>query len=379
MSATANTEQQLLQGLSTAVVLLDNQLRVVQMNLAAESLLAISFRQSAGKPIKKVMRRAQAFVARLQQALSEMQPYTERAYTIPVNGDREVLVDCCITPMLQQDKASLVVEMFNQDHMHKINREEHLLEQRLTSQQMARGIAHEIKNPLSGLRGAAQLLERELPSAELREYTEVIIAEADRLQSLVDRMLGSSQPLQFKPVNIHQVLERVRSLLKMDIQRQLTLKFDYDPSIPEIQADENLLMQAVLNLARNAAEIVSPDSGIITFRSRIERSATIAGVPHRLVVRIDIEDNGAGIAPDMIERIFYPMVTTRPEGTGLGLPVAQGAIGRHQGLIECNSRPGKTVFTILLPFTQPQPAPILEPRLQIPPANANTRSAVHER
>lgn len=340
--------QQLLQGMSTAVLWLDHNLHVVYMNLAAETLLGVSNRNSSGRGIEKVLRRAKDFYINLQQSIAEHQPYNVREYAIPVNGSKEVIIDCSVTPML--DPVGLIIEMFDQDRLHRITREEQLLEQRQTSQQMARGIAHEIKNPLSGLRGAAQLLERELPSEELREYTQVIIGEADRLQSLVDRMLGPSNPLQLKLLNIHQVLERVRSLLNMDTGNDLEIRFDYDPSIPDLMADEDLLMQAILNLARNASEVVSSETGVITFRTRIERMATIAGVPHRLVVRIDVEDNGPGVPPDMMERIFYPLVTTRPEGTGLGLPVAQGAIGRHQGLIECASQPGKTVFTVLLPF-----------------------------
>lgn len=344
----------MLQNLSAGVIFLDDQLKVLHMNSAAESLLQISFRQSEGRFLGKLLRRAGQFIARLQQAVVEQQAYTERAYHIPVNGNREVIVDCAVTPVADAEADAnvkwLLVELYDQDRMHRISREEQLLEQRLTSQQMARGIAHEIKNPLGGLRGAAQLLERELPSDELREYTAVIIEEADRLQSLVDRMLGPSNSVQFEPLNVHQVLERVRSLLRLDSERDIRLRFDYDPSIPDVLADEALLMQAVLNLARNAVEMVSTESGQVIFRTRIQRQATLAGVPHKLVVRIDIEDNGPGIPPDMIERIFYPMVTTRPEGTGLGLPVAQGAIGRHRGLVECESQPGRTVFTILLPF-----------------------------
>ena len=221
---------------------------------------------------------------------------------------------------------------------------------------VVRGLAHEIKNPLGGLRGAAQLLERELSDESLKEYTRVIIGEADRLRNLVNRMLGPNTLPQKALINIHHVLERVRSVVLADTPvgalnaaPGVRIIRDYDPSIPDFQADRDQLIQAVLNIVRNAVQAVG-DTGDITLRTRIQRQATISQQRYKLAVRIDIVDNGPGIPTDMLENIFYPLVTGRPEGTGLGLSIAQSLINQHQGLIECTSRSGQTIFTLLLPL-----------------------------
>ena len=214
---------------------------------------------------------------------------------------------------------------------------------------MVRGLAHEIKNPLGGLRGAAQLLEREIDEASLKEYTQIIIGEADRLQNLLNRMLGPNDVPDIQSTNIHTVLERVRELVQAEAGESLQVQQDYDPSLPELQADPELLVQAVLNIVRNAAQALE-GKGDITLRTRVKRQFNIGVRKHRLVAVIDIIDNGPGIESDLQEKIFYPMITTRDEGTGLGLSIAQSLISRHQGLIECYSQPGNTVFTILLPL-----------------------------
>jgi two-component system nitrogen regulation sensor histidine kinase GlnL len=212
---------------------------------------------------------------------------------------------------------------------------------------LIRGLAHEVKNPLVGLRGAAQLLERRLDEAELREYTQVIIGEADRLQALVDRMLGPATLPQHVELNIHEVLERVRQLV--EAEAGLAIDADYDPSIPDLVGDRDQLIQAMLNLLRNAVQSVDGE-GRVAIRSRSHRQVTIGQQRHRLVIGIDVIDDGPGIPAEMVESIFYPMVTGRVGGTGLGLSIAQELIHRHGGLIECTSRPGETVFRVLLPL-----------------------------
>jgi two-component system nitrogen regulation sensor histidine kinase GlnL len=214
---------------------------------------------------------------------------------------------------------------------------------------LVRGLAHEIKNPLGGLRGAAQLLDMELSDPELKEYTQIIIAESDRLQGLMDKMLGPNKPPQKSPLNIHEVLERIRTLVQAESTGNIVIHADYDPSIPDIIADKNQLIQALLNIVRNAVQAINKQ-GLIMFKTRIHRQMTIGRKRYRLTLRIDIMDNGPGIEPDMMHQIFYPMITGRAEGTGLGLSIAQSLINHHNGLIECTSEPGNTVFSIYLPL-----------------------------
>ncbi|MDD5755373.1 MAG: nitrogen regulation protein NR(II), partial [Methylococcales bacterium] len=231
----------------------------------------------------------------------------------------------------------------------RISQEEQSHAQQNTARLMVQGLAHEIKNPLGGLRGAAQLLDLELPNAELREYTRVIIAEADRLQGLVNRMLGSNELPNKKLLNIHEVLERVRWLVQTEVGENIKIHCDYDPSIPDLLGDKNQLIQAILNIVRNAVQAI-PENGNVILKTRICRHATIERQRYKLALRCEIIDDGIGIMPDMINKIFYPMVTGRAEGTGLGLSISQALISQHQGLIECSSEKGRTVFAIILPL-----------------------------
>jgi len=234
--------------------------------------------------------------------------------------------------------------------MLRIEREERRLAQQNAVKQLVRGLAHEVKNPLGGLRGAAQLLERELESADLKEFTDIIIGEADRLQQLVDDMLGPNQLPRRAKVNIHQVLERVRNLVEIEFGNQTRFVRDYDPSIPEITADKDRLIQAVLNVVRNAVQAIN-EAGRVIIKTRTLRKFTLGNHCFRLVLKIEIRDNGPGIPEDIADQIFYPMVTSKVTGSGLGLAITQTIVGQHDGLIECVSEPGDTTFTILLPFS----------------------------
>jgi len=225
-------------------------------------------------------------------------------------------------------------------------REERLVLEQQSNRELIRNLAHEIKNPLGGLRGSAQLLERELDKAELREYTQVIIKEADRLQRLMDRMLTPHRPPHVEPVGIHEVLERVRSLVKAEFG--IEIGRDYDPSLPEIVGDREQLIQAVLNIARNAAQ---EGAVTIAFRTRAVRQITILRQRHRLALELQVVDDGPGVPEKIQDRIFNPLVSGREGGTGLGLSLAQTYVQYHQGVVEFESRPGRTIFTILLPLT----------------------------
>jgi two-component system nitrogen regulation sensor histidine kinase GlnL len=249
------------------------------------------------------------------------------------------------------DPVRLILEFHQIDKQLKIAREERMLLQQQANRELLRNLAHEIKNPLGGLRGAAQLLELELPKPELKEYTQVIIKEADRLQSLMDRMLTPHRLPQYRLISIHEVLERVRSLLLAEHPQGITIRRDYDTSLPDISADQEQLIQVMLNIARNAAQAMH-GQGEITLRTRVARQVTLAKKRYRLALMIQIIDNGPGIPENIREKIFYPLVSGREGGSGLGLTLAQTFVAQHHGSVECDSKPGRTCFTILLPVTE---------------------------
>ncbi len=345
------SEQHILENLNTAVLLFDEQLCLKQLNPASEAMLAVSARQAVGSAVKELVPADADFVAALQHALDTEEPRTEREIQLHLAHMHTIIVDCTITPLRDGSRPpELLVELFQRDRHLRIAREEQLLAQYNTSRTLLRGIAHEINNPLGGLRGAAQLLEQELDDEALREYTNVIIGEADRLQNLLRRMLGPNTLPHKKVINIHEVLERVYALTQAEAPPEITIKRNYDPSIPELVADPEQLIQAVLNIVRNAMQALGDNSGTITLRSRTQRQFTIGNHRHKLVARIDIIDDGPGIPPSLRDQLFYPMVTGRADGTGLGLSIAQSLVNQHDGLIECSSQAGETVFTLLLPL-----------------------------
>ena len=262
----------------------------------------------------------------------------------------ERMVDCRVSPINAGD-ACLLVEITDVTRRVQINRENALLIQHGAGRQMIRQLAHEIKNPLGGIRGAAQLLERQLDDEDVREYTQVVISETDRLAALVDTLLGPGGPPNKQPVNVHELLEYVVRIIDAEGEKNLTIHRDYDPGLPAIDLDRDQLVQAFLNLVRNAAASLD-GQGTLTLRSRAATNFTIGNVRHRVIASIEIEDDGPGIPQDLQDSIFYPLVTSRPDGTGLGLPAAQELLSRHGGLIEFESRPGRTVFFVRIPLDQ---------------------------
>ncbi len=318
-------------------------------------LLAVSGQRSHGQFISELFTESPEALGALRQAVEQAHPFTKREATLVTLGGQPLTVDYAVTPIVEHGRNRLLVEVHPRDRLLRITKEEAQQSQLETSRMLVRGLAHEIKNPLGGIRGAAQLLARELPDEALRDYTNVIIEEADRLRNLVDRMLGTNKLPQLRPANIHEVLERVASLVEAESQGRVPLLRDYDPSIPEVLIDQEQMIQAVLNIARNALQALGDSrqpAPQITLRSRALRQFTIGHQRHRLAVRIEIIDNGPGIPPELQETIFYPMVSGRPDGTGLGLAIAQSIISQHQGLVECESQPGHTVFSISLPLEQ---------------------------
>lgn len=344
-------ERRILDHLNTAVMLFDASLRLKYLNPAAEVLFEVSARHLLGQPAASLLPCPDASVEeRLNQALSSCHPFTEREINVLIGDGRTKTVNCTVLPLHHFDaEKEVLVELYQVDRQLRITREEQLLSQHQATQALLRGLAHEIKNPLGGLRGAAQLLERELPEAALREYTRIIIDEADRLQALMNRMIGPHRLPRRTPVNIHDVLEHVRTLILAESPRGPKVHRDYDPSIPDFIADQDRLIQALLNLARNAATAAG-QHGCLQLKTRVLRQFTIGSRRHKLVLQVQVRDNGPGIPDEIRDRIFYPMVSGRPDGTGLGLSIAQELINQHGGLIECESQPGDTVFHVYLPL-----------------------------
>ena len=350
-NANHQLEATILGNLNTAVLLFGADLRLTYINPAGELLLAVSAKVVMGRNADELVRcPAEPVEDRLRDALSTRQPFTEREVEMQRPDGEFIRVNCTVLPLYHPGSADeLLMEVHQVDRQIRISREEHLLSQHQATQALLRGLAHEIKNPLGGLRGAAQLLERELPNQELCEYTRIIIDEADRLQALLNRMLGPNQLPHLADVNIHHVIEHVRGLLQAEFPSGPLLIRDYDPSIPDFKADSDRLIQALLNIARNGAHAAG-DHGELILRTRVLRQFTVGNMRYRLVLRIEVEDTGPGIPEALIDRIFFPMVSGRSGGTGLGLPIAQELINQHGGLIECESRPGKTQFFVYLPL-----------------------------
>ncbi|MDA1343002.1 MAG: PAS domain-containing sensor histidine kinase [Methyloglobulus sp.] len=342
--------KRILDHLNTATLLFNSDLSLVYINTAGEILLADSARHLVGVSATELFKFSDpALLINLRQCLTMAEPLVGHKLILDRMG-HSFTVNLCATPLLVDDRVSeILVELQRMDNHLRISKEEQLLSQQNTTRLLVRGLAHEIKNPLGGLRGAAQLLNMELEDPDLKEYTQIIIAESDRLQGLMDKLLGPNKPPDFKVINVHEVLERVRQLVEAESSGGLSIICDYDPSIPDIRADRNLLIQAVLNIAKNAVQALD-GKGKIILKSRIQRNQIIGRQQHKLAVKIDIIDNGSGIDPDLMERIFYPMITGRADGTGLGLSIAQSLINQHNGLIECHSEPGSTVFSIMLPI-----------------------------
>jgi two-component system nitrogen regulation sensor histidine kinase GlnL len=350
----------ILDNLGSAVVVFDDELRVSYMNQMAEMMLAVSAKHVVGElPDAWIACHGSALLD-LIKASAIGSPIIKRGVVLETERN-QITVDCTVIPVIDDDGQPMtIVELQQIDRHLRISREERLITQQALTRDVVRGLAHEIKNPLGGLRGAAQLLQSELNSPELREYTQVIIQEADRLQELLNRMLGPNRRPSYASVNIHNVLERVRKLVLAESGERIAVHRDYDPSIPELRADSDQLIQAVLNIARNAIRAIG-DSGNIKLRTRIHRNLTIANRRNRLAIEINVIDDGPGIPPEIADTLFLPMVTAGTGGIGLGLSIAQSLINQHQGLIECRSREGETVFTIYLPLDVPEATDSKEP------------------
>ena len=343
----------LLESLNTAVVLVDEGCQIEYLNQTAESVLGMSIQKATGLDLSVMLSSNEFDRNAILASVRDRNPFVKREATISNEPEKKLIVDFSLTPMNIGDDIKFVFEIQEINRLIKISREESIIASHDTTRQLVRGLAHEVKNPLGGIRGAAQLLQTELQDPELQEYTQIITDEVDRLRSLVDGLLGPNQPMEMERLNIHQVLDRVVALIAAESTDTVSIVVDYDPSLPEVLGDSDHLIQAMLNIARNAVQALqesNTENPRLTLRTRVQRRFTLGSKVHPLVARIDFQDNGPGIPAHRIEEIFYPMITGRSQGTGLGLPIAQSIINNHQGLIQCVSETGDTKFSVIIPI-----------------------------
>lgn len=334
----------------TAILIMNESLQVRYANPAAEQLFSQSSKRIVDQPLSKLIQHASLDLALLSQPLQSGQSITDSDVTFVVDG-KPLMLEVTVSPISWNKELMLLVEMRKIGQQRRLSQELNQHAQQQAAKLLVRGLAHEIKNPLGGLRGAAQLLERTLPDPSLKEYTQIIIEQADRLRSLVDRLLGPQKPGKKQNENLHLILEKVRQLVELEMDQPVTLERDYDPSLPEFLMDADQIEQALLNIISNAGQILqNQNNGKITIRTRTVHQANIHGQRCKLAARIEIIDNGPGISAELQDTLFYPMVSGREGGTGLGLSIAQNLIDQHQGKIDVESWPGRTIFTIYLPI-----------------------------
>ena len=341
--------------LASAVVLVDERLCVSYMNPAAENLFEVSSTNMVGSVLDRFFSDPVVLVSAIARARADNCSYTEHDVELGVAGHARLHLSCTVTPVDIENgdaqAANLLIEFRHIEQQLRIAREERLLDQSQANRELIRNLAHEIKNPLGGIRGAAQLLDHELERPSLHEYTQVIMKEADRLQALMDRLLTPHRLPQLAQINIHEVLERVRSLILAEYSRGIVLRRDYDVSLPFLKGDKEQLIQAALNIVRNAAQALG-GHGEIRLRTRIARQVTLARRLYRRAVAVEIWDNGPGVPEELRERIFHPLISGREGGSGLGLTLAQNFVTQHHGMIGFESVPGDTCFMMLLPVEE---------------------------
>ncbi|MFK8032294.1 MAG: nitrogen regulation protein NR(II) [Gammaproteobacteria bacterium] len=341
----------LLDGLNVGVVVLDEHYVVTYLNQAGEELAGTTRNRAIGLNIGELFDRVESINALVDRAFEMRGSLEIRELDLFLlsDPDHRRQVDVTAMPI---DAHTVVLELRDVAHRLRIDRENELKSQNTVSRTITKQLAHEIKNPLGGLRGAAQLLARRLPTPDLQEYTDVIIHEADRLVHLVDAMLGPNKPTHRESTNLHRVIDHVCTLIRSEAGEGVVVERDYDPSLPKVLIDVDQITQAVLNLARNALQATG-EKGRIVFRTRVEPGFTIGGKSHALVARVDLQDSGAGVPQELREQIFYPLVTGRTEGVGLGLAIALDLANRHDGLIKLQSGT-PTVFSLYLPLIKEQ-------------------------
>ena len=338
--------------LATAVLLVDHECNVMYANPAAENLFELSARQLTGRTLGGLFSGADRLIAAVGYARNHGCSYTEHDLELGIGTHAPLHASCCATPVDDGEAQALLLEFRPIDQRMRADREERLRSQSMANRELIRNLAHEIKNPLGGIRGAAQLLQAELPRPQLAEYTQVIINEADRLQALMDRLLTPHRLPQLRAFSVHEALERVRDVVALEAPESIAIERDYDVSLPPIVADMEQIIQALLNIVRNAVQAMAGARGNVVLRTRVTRQAIVAGRRYRHAARIEILDSGPGIPEAIRDKLFYPLVSARDGGTGLGLSIAQTYVNQHGGTIEFETRPGRTLFIIQLPIAE---------------------------
>ena len=344
-----------LDSLATCVIVIDDRGAVLHFNAAAETLLGASRNQARGRALSDLFRGGETLSALIERAAETQRPYSKREMPLRfASTDQESIVDITVSPADDlTPTGALLIEIDDATQHLRIARENALLAQVDGNRLMIRQLAHEIKNPLGGLRGAAQLLERQLTDASMREYTSIIISEADRLKTLVDALLGPGHAPRKQTINAHEIMQHVWQLLQLEAPTAIKIERDYDPSLPPLMLDRDQIVQVMLNLGRNALQALTQSGatgGQLILRTRALFNVYIGARRHRLVASVQFEDDGPGVPEHLRDSLFFPLVTGRADGAGLGLAVAQDLTSRHDGLIEFESRPGRTIFTVLLPI-----------------------------
>lgn len=352
------TKQNILDNISTAIVVLDDELIIRYANHAAQTVFERSLSLLIGVPLFQFMQSSSLDFERFRGVMHHSGVYSDSEVNFEFIDGRHTQADVSVTSMAENNDRRLLIEIRLVEQQKKISQENHQWAQQQAASDLVRGLAHEIKNPLGGIRGAAQLLAKQLSNNDLTEFTDMIIEQSDRLTNLVDRLLGPNFRPNFNWYNVHQVVEKVCTLVALDPSHNITITRDYDPSIPDVYLDEDMMQQATLNIVRNSVQALIDHPEIaaeIKIVTRIERQVIIHGECFPLCVKIQIIDNGPGIPTDLKNTLFYPMVTSKSDGNGLGLSISQTLIGHHRGKIEADSWPGKTTFTLYIPINKEEP------------------------
>ncbi|MFC3123337.1 nitrogen regulation protein NR(II) [Agaribacter flavus] len=343
------------QSMTNALLVLDEEFNIVYVNEAALNVFETGLSQIQEKTFDEFFLQEHLDLRRFERAFSKGEEFSEAELQLCFKDGRCILVDLQANIFRVEQKEYLLLEIMPVDKQRKISQETQQYAQQVAARELIRGLAHEIKNPLGGIRGAAQLLNRQLPTREQQEFTQMIMEQADRLRGLVDRLLGPNTLPQKGYCNLHEVIEKVRSVIAADQSYSIRVIRDYDPSIPDVYADPDMLQQALLNIVRNASQALKDahiEKPTIRLKTRIERSSVINGKRHALCALISVIDNGPGIPRELRDTLFYPMVTSKKNGSGLGLSIAQTLTDHHDGKIDLESFPGYTEFTIYIPITK---------------------------
>lgn len=347
-TSVTSLNEAILDNLFTSVLVLDDTLTVCYANPSAEQLLCLSLRRLQSAPLTSLLPHSQLDFNQISQILSHSERVIKSDSQLIIDGQTHK-INLKVCRFEHKNKPAILLELGLIERQYQLNQEAIENAQQDAARELIRGLAHEIKNPLGGLRGAAQLLEKMLPAPDLKEYTQLIISQADRLKNLVNRLLGPQKLGQRRHENIHVILEKARKLVQLDAP-WVKISRDYDPSLPEIEMDPEQLEQGILNILNNAVFALKEQKNAhIILRTRTEHQVVLNGEHHRFAVRVDIQDNGPGVLEKLQDTLFYPMISGNPEGTGLGLAITRNLIDQHKGKIFVTSEPENTVFTILLP------------------------------